>query len=172
MDFYFFNLLNQFAGRWDILDAVAVFFARYIGYILVLAALLFLLKNFKKYWPMAAKVFVAAVLSRLVITELIRFFWERPRPFVENNINLILSHDATGSFPSGHAAFYFAIAAVVYFYNKKLGVLFFIASFLMGVARVFSGVHWPSDIFAGALIGIFSGWLVMKIFTKILAAKK
>jgi len=167
MDLIIFNLINQFAGRWPVLDVVGIFFARYIGYILVLVVLLFLLKNFKKYWPMVAKVFIAAILSRFIITELIRFLWYRARPYVENNVNLLLPHDPVNnpvaSFPSGHAAFYFAIATIVYFYNKKLGILFFIASFLMGIARVFGGVHWPSDILAGAIVGIISAWLVVKL---------
>lgn len=159
IDFSIFQFINQFAGRWPILDNLAIFFANYLGYILVLSIFIF----FWKKWKIIAQSFLAGIISRFGITEIIRFFWERSRPFVENNVNLIISHDATGSFPSGHAAFYFAIATVVYFYNKKLGILFFIASFLMGVSRVFVGVHWPLDIVAGAVVGIFSGWIIVKL---------
>ncbi len=163
VDFYLFEKINQFAGRFPFLDNIAIFFAKYFEYFLIFFLLLFLIKNFKKYWLMIIQSFGAAILSRFVITNIIRWIWERPRPFVENNVNLLLSHDPSGSFPSGHAAFYFAIATIVYFYNKKIGVLFFVASFLISLARVFSGVHWPSDILVGALVGIFSGWLVFKI---------
>lgn len=164
MDKYLFNLINQFAGRWNLIDSLAVFFAKYFEYVLIFILLLFLAKNYRKYWSLVVNALAAAILSRFVITEIIRFLWHRSRPFVENKINLLISQSpGEPSFPSGHAAFYFAIAAVVYLYNKKLGILFFIASFLMGLARVFSGVHWPSDILAGALIGILSGWLVVKL---------
>ncbi len=163
VDFYLFEKINQFAGRFPFLDNIAIFFAKYFEYFLIFFLLLFLIKNFKKYWLMIIQSFVAAILSRFVITNIIRWIWERPRPFVGNNVNLLLSHDSSSSFPSGHAAFYFAIATIVYFYNKKIGVLFFVASFLISLARVFSGVHWPSDILVGALVGIFSGWLVFKI---------
>lgn len=169
MDLYIFNLINQFAGRWDILDAVTIFFAEYAGYLLIAAVFLIfclpavaLAKEGKK-WKVIIQTFGAAIISRFVITEIIRFLWHRSRPFVENNVNLLLSHDATASFPSGHAAFYFAIAAVVYFHNKKIGLLFFLAAFLISLARVFGGVHWPSDILAGALIGILSAWPVVKL---------
>ena len=104
-----------------------------------------------------------AVFARFVIVELIRFLWERPRPFIESNINLLLEHPATSSFPSGHAAFYFAFSTLVYFYNKKLGALFLIATLILSVSRVYVGVHWPSDVLAGAVIGIFSAWLVKNI---------
>jgi len=161
-----FNFLNQYAGKNICLDSLAIFFAEYLGYFLVAILILFLLKDTKKYWPMTAMALAAAVLSRFIITEIIRFFWERSRPFVDNTVNLILGHETTSSFPSGHAAFFFAISTVVYFYNKKAGTLFLIASFLISLARVFAGVHWSTDIIGGALVGIFSGWLLVKFLKR------
>ena len=165
IDLYLFNQINGLAGKSICLDGLAIFFARYFEYFLILALLLFLVKNFKKYWPMVVQSFLSAILARLVITNFIRWFWQRPRPFVVNHINLLFSYNpAEPSFPSGHAAFYFAIATVVYFYNKKVGLLFFLASFLISISRVFSGIHWPSDIIAGAIVGIFSGWMINHFF--------
>jgi len=166
LDFYFFQLINSWAGQYSWLDNLGVFFAKYFGYLLIFFLLLFLIKNFKKYWPMVVKAFSAAILARLVIVNIIRFFYYRPRPFIANQVNLLLSDEPTGSFPSGHAAFYFAISTIVFLFNKKAGTFFLIASFLISIARVFSGIHWPSDILTGALIGIFSGWLITKVFRK------
>ena len=95
--------------------------------------------------------------------ELIRFFWERPRPFVENNITPLIEHAASASFPSGHAAFFFALGAIVYFYNKKAGILFLLGAAILSSARVFAFLHWPSDILAGAVIGITSAFLVVQL---------
>ncbi len=168
MDLYFFNLINQFALRWVCLDALGIFFAKYFEYVLLACLLLFLVANFKKYWMMIIEAGAAAVLARLVIVNLVRLIAPRARPFVENNVNLLLSSNES-SFPSGHAAFYFAIATVVFFYNKKAGILFFVAAFLISIARVFVGIHWPTDILAGIIVGIFSGWLVQKISKKYIA---
>ena len=118
MDLDIFNLLNQFAGRFFGLDWLAVFFAKYFEYFLILLVFVF----FMKKWKIIFQIFSAAVLARFGIVELIRFLLPRSRPFAENQVNLLLSHDASNSFPSGHAAFYFAMAAVVYFYNKKAGI--------------------------------------------------
>jgi undecaprenyl-diphosphatase len=166
MDSLILRTLNSFSFRWPLLDKTAIFFADYWGYVLVFIILLFLVKDFKKYKLMVIEAFLAAVLARFGFTELIRFFLKRPRPFVENHINLLLKESNSPSFPSGHAAFFFGLSTIVYFYNKKAGIFFFIASTLMAIARVFCGVHWPGDILAGALIGIFSGWLVHKILLK------
>jgi len=166
IDFYLFQQINGLAGQYTWLDGLGIFFAKYFGYILVFCLLLFLLKNFKRYWPMVWQAIFAGILSRLVFTEIIRWILPKARPFIENDVNLLLNHASTSAFPSGHAAFYFAISSVVYFYNKKAGVLFFLASFLICLSRVFCGIHWPLDILAGAMVGIFSGWLIIKVFKK------
>ena len=174
IDYLIFSKINGLAGKSVYLDSLGIFFAEYLGYFLVAILFLSLLKNSKKYWPMAVKGLISAFFARFGITELIRFLWNRSRPFVENGfdklttnqVNLLLNHPATSSFPSGHAAFYFGLSFIVYFYNKKLGILFLISSSLISISRVFVGVHWPSDVLAGAIVGIFSGWIVMKIFKK------
>src|SRR3989344_1356855 len=165
MDYFLFQKINNLAGQWAYLDTLGIFFARYSGYALILILLLFSVRNYRKYWPMVVGAFSAAIVSRFIITEIIRFFWPRLRPFVENQANLIISQSSTEpSFPSGHASFYFTISAVVYFYNKKLGIIFFAVSVFMGLARIFVGVHWPSDILFGVLVGILSGCLAVRIF--------
>lgn len=165
MDASIFNLINQFALKWFWLDVLAIFLAEYFGYVLLFSLLLFLAIRFRKYFKMIIEVIISAILARFVIVELIRWIWQRPRPFVENNVNLLLTHNAS-AFPSGHAAFFFAISTIIYLYNKKAGILFFIASFLICLARVFAGIHWPLDILAGAVVGILSGYLVHRVSKK------
>ncbi len=166
IDIFLFNKINGLAGKSACLDGTAIFFARYFEYFLIFVLLLSLVKNARKYWPMVVQAFSGAVLARLVITNIIRWLFPRPRPFVELHINPLFNYNPLeSSFPSGHAAFYFAISTVVYSWNKKAGILFYIASFFIAIARVFSGIHWPSDILAGAAVGILSGWLIV-IFSR------
>jgi len=162
LDILIFQQINGLAGRWNFLDGAGIFFAQYFEYALVGFTLFFLRKNFR----VILSAFSAAVLARFGIVELIRLFWSRARPFIGNNVNLLIGHENTSSFPSGHAAFYFGLSTVVYFYNKKAGIAFFAASFLVSIARIFVGVHWPTDVLGGAIVGILSGWLVLKVFKK------
>ncbi len=166
MDSVIFQYINSFALKYLWLDAAAIFFANYFGWVLIGVLILFLIKNFRKYWKMTATAFISAVLARFIITEIIRWLCPRTRPFVLEQVNLLLPHRLTGSFPSGHAAFFFAISLIVYFYNKKAGILFFIASTLICISRVFSGLHWPSDILGGVVVGLFAAWLIHRIFRK------
>lgn len=167
MDFYLFHFLNQWAGQWLYLDILAVFLAKYLGYFLVCFLLAWLIWDFlfrrEKYLKTIKIVGLSlgtALFSRFIVVELIRWLYYRPRPFVAEQVNQLLEHSASGSFPSGHAAFFFTLATIIFFYNKKTGLAFLAASFLIGLARIFAGLHYPLDILAGAVLGIFFGWLV------------
>jgi len=167
IDLYLFNLINQFAGRWAWLDYLAIFCTDYLGYILLLILVILLAISFKKYWKMVLEAVIAALFTRFVLTAIIRWLWFRPRPFVvEGFVPLIEQSPKEGAFPSGHASFYFALSTIVYYYNKKLGIFFYISSLFIVLSRVFVGVHWPSDILIGALLGILMGWILNKLFRK------
>lgn len=164
---YFFN---NFTGKSQIVDAFIIFFASYLQYFLIAAFTLLLFfsaysKREKLYifWTTV----ISAVVARFAITEIIRFFYHRPRPFAALKIyQLIL--DNNWSFPSGHSAFFFAFATAIYLYNKKWGLLFFIAAIFMNISRVITGIHYPSDILGGAFIGAIIAYIIFVLFKKAL----
>lgn len=169
LDLKIFYLLNNLAGKNPVFDALTIFFAEYLGYFLILFFLAFLFfSSFPKRQKI--KVFLVAfssmVIARFGIVSLIRFFYHRPRPFIDHNVNQLIVNNNL-SFPSGHAAFFFALAMVVYFYNKKWGIWFFLAAILMGLSRIIAGVHYPSDIIGGAIIGIFTAYLIFYFSKKL-----
>lgn len=159
--FYFFNNL---AGKSIAFDTLVVFFASHLQYILVagLVTLLVLGKDKKQEIKNLILVVVSIFVSRAVITEAIRYIYPYQRPFVSNDVYALLTPSVTYSFPSGHAAFFFALAAAVYFFHKKWSAVFFAGAILISLARVVAGVHWPADILAGAVVGILSAWAVGK----------
>ena len=163
MDAFLFKKINNIALENFYLDSAGVFLAHYLPFILVAFLLIFLLLNFNKRWRVFLMAFSAAFLSR-GITEIIRILWERPRPFVENNVNLLVDQLKSNSFPSAHTSFFFALSAVIFSYNKKLGLFFFLCSFAIAISRIYSGVHWPSDILGGFLVGVLSAFIVIVIF--------
>ncbi len=151
-----FKYLNGWAGVSPGRDIAIIFFAQYLVYLCVAGFLLFL---FLRYGARREKIRIflvtalAVIIARLGVTELIRFFYHRPRPFVVYQVHQLISEHGW-SFPSGHAAFFFAMAAAIYGYDKKWGIGFFLAALAMNVSRVIAGVHYPSDIFGGAIVGI------------------
>lgn len=162
-----FYYLNNFAGRSVCFDGLIIFFSQYFAYILVAVFVIIVLLN-KKENKERTKIFalaaISTILSRGVITEIVRYFYYIPRPFVNNAVHQLIFHETNGSFPSGHAAFFFALAMAIFFFHKKWGTIFFIGAVLISVARVMVGIHWPLDILGGAIIGILSSLLIYKIF--------
>ena len=148
--------LNNLVGESQIFDALVVFFASYSRYFLI--AVFCLLLYFgacarrEKFYLFGITV-VSAIVAHFGVTEIIRFFYHRPRPFLVYQLNQLMSNN-NWSFPSGHSAFFFAMATAIYLYNKKWGIGFFIAAILMNVSRVIAGIHYPSDILGGAVVGI------------------
>ena len=145
------------------MELIIIFSAKYLDYVLLAVFLILFLKNRSKNFLLIP--LISALISRFIFTELIRFFYFRPRPFVEQGVSPLFEHAPSASFPSGHAAFFFALSAGVYHYNKKAGLWFFAVSSLMGLARVLAGVHYLTDIFGGLLIGL-SAYFLVRIFFK------
>ena len=162
LDFYFFQKIHNLAKDYSFLDKIGIFFARDFIYLLFLFGLIYLFFSYQKKIKKFIPLILSVIFSRLIFTEIIRFFYYRPRPFLELKIEPLISHSLSGSFPSGHLAFFFPLAIFIYFANKKLGILFFFFGFLIGLARVFVGIHYPLDI----LGGIFLGTLTALIFRK------
>lgn len=155
-DIQLLYLLNSAAGKSPLLDGLIVFLASYLAYIVVIIFLaLVSISQYSKRekWEILLVVGVSTLVARFGVTELIRLFIHRPRPFSDLPVNQLLT-STEWSFPSGHATFFFALSTAVYLYNKKWGIWFFIATIFITVSRVISGIHYPSDIIGGAFIGI------------------
>jgi len=162
---YFLNIL---AGKSQIFDFLTIFLASYLQYFLVAAFLLLLYfsvyskrEKLTIFWVTA----ISVVVARLGVTEIIRFFYHRPRPFLTYQLYPLISENEW-SFPSGHSTFFFAMAAAIYLYNKKWGIGFFIAALLMNISRIVAGVHYPSDILGGMVVGIVVAYVVFYIAEK------
>lgn len=171
IDTFVFTQLNGLVLRWIWFDYIVIFFAIYVPWILAGVLLLFLIKDFKKYFKPAFGAFLSAVLGGVIVLAINAVFY-RVRPFVAGDVNLLFQHLSNSSFPSFHTTALFA--ASFFLYTKKLqntgmwrsvGCVFLGISFLVALSRIIAGVHWPTDILAGIVLGGLCGWVVCKIFS-------
>lgn len=179
IDTQLFLWLNSWVGALPFFDWAIVFRATYLWYVVMVAVASFVaatvFQRFRQYRKQNTElflyVFASALVARFGIAELIRFFYNRPRPFeVLEGVRRLVDHSGGGSFPSGHAALSFAVATAISFFYPKTSILFFFAAFSIGLNRAVAGVHWPSDIVGGALVGIgtalFLRWGIKKFWKK------
>lgn len=109
-----------------------------------------------------------------LITQSIKRVVDRKRPFEEYTF-IVKRDDESGglSFPSGHTSAAFCTATSVALRYRKwyFAAPAYLFATSVGWARMYQGVHYPSDVFAGAAVGAGSAWLSWKAQTKWLAKK-
>lgn len=154
-------------------DLIIEFFATFLIWILYagLVVLWFIDGKIKKEEVVHA--LMAGIIAWL-ITIVIKRAFPSLRPFVVNGREVdVLFRPNDSAFPSAHTALAFSLAVTVFLHDKKVGWLFLIGAFLIGVARVFANVHYPIDILGGALIGTLISVIVEKVHLfKLLSRKK
>ena len=129
------------------------------GFIWIVATIALLIpKKTRKVGVMSA----AALLGSLLINNnLIKNLVQRPRPFVTfTDIQILIPTPSEFSFPSGHTSSSFAAAAVFYRHlPKKIGIPMVVLAGLIGFSRLYVGVHYPTDVIAGVIMGILLSYM-------------
>ncbi len=155
--------INQHHEPW--LDAVLypVSFAGEKG--LLLALLFFgLLWMPRRDWPLWAGIAVALMLADRLMIEAVTLVWFRDRPFLAlDGVRQVGPVWYTSSFPSGHAHYVWLVTVVLG--ARRPSWLWGLVPFalLTCYARPYFGMHYPSDVVAGALMGVVSGAVIALI---------
>ena len=107
---------------------------------------------------------LSLAFSDLFSYRVVKHFVQQPRPPV-SGIEVVVRSPYHGQygFTSNHAANTFAIATFVGLTYVALKLPLFVFAFLISFSRIYNGVHFPSDVLGGALIGIFFGYLMYRI---------
>ncbi|CAG7586199.1 phosphatase PAP2 family protein [Peptoniphilus senegalensis] len=137
------------------------------GLIWIVAALFLIFQNKnmlkREGFTIAVALIIFSVLGLLILKPIIA----RPRPFIAQGLDILIKEPMGFSFPSGHTGSSFAAASVIYFYNKKRGLLALILATLIAFSRMYLFVHYPSDIVGGLILGIISSRIAIKIANEI-----
>ena len=149
-------LLIQEYVRTPLLNEIMVFITTLGngGMIWIAATILLLIpKKTRKVGIMSG---VALLGSLIINNNIIKNIVQRPRPFVTfTDLQILIPTPSEFSFPSGHTSSSFAAAGVFYSnLPKKFGVPAVILAGLIGLSRLYVGVHYPTDVIAGIIMGI------------------
>ncbi len=162
-----FQTLNNLAGQHWLVDKFFIFCAGPLGFLLLGGLLVFLaMHKDKKKGARDLVVVVTAAACAWGIAHVIKYLYPHARPSELFGTNVLVLPDDIQSFPSGHATFFSALATVLYFYHKKLAVLYGLGALLIGFSRIIVGIHWPLDILAGYILGGLIGVVVYFSYQK------
>ncbi len=136
-----------------------------IGFIWILSAIVMI--SMKKYRNYGFAVITALAIGYLIGNIILKNIFARIRPYnMIEGIELLIAPLSDFSFPSGHTLSSFAAAMIIFAANKRWGIPAFILASLIAFSRMYLFVHYPTDIIAGILIGLFSAYITLLIFKK------
>lgn len=167
-DSWLFEQINGFVGTWVLFDRLmATVVNEY--FITVTLSLLLLVLWFiggsLEVRRLNQQAVIYAVLAQMLanaIVKLNNLFYFRPRPFAnpDLHVNLLFYKPTDSSLPSNPAAVGFAFATAVWLVNRRVGAVLYALATLFAFSRVYSGVHYPSDVVAGASVGVIAALIV------------
>lgn len=139
------------------------------GMIFILIALVLLL--IPKTRHVGATMALALIFCLLSGNLLLKPLVARVRPYEANGFTgLLVPPLSDFSFPSGHTFAAVAVAVTLLFHYKKAGVAALLAALLMAFSRLYLYVHYPSDVLAGALLGLAAALAANYLVDRLTAA--
>lgn len=158
MDWSLLHALNDFMYRHDAVEDPLLFYVNASEALFIATlAIVFLAARGAAHtaWRRASLVAVLSAGLGLAVGKVISELVDRARPFVADphGVHLFTAHAADPGFPSDHATAAFAIAAAIFLRKRGWGIAALAAATVLSVGRVALGVHYPSDVLAGAALG-------------------
>ena len=153
-DEWIFMLFNSSGKRPPILDCLMLALTQLGHFLFAFILALILYFTGRKLFAYSL---IFGVITLGFIVEIIKMFIRRVRPYIKLKKIRIVGSKASGrSFPSGHTsqAFYLASLIAHYYHaNIYLWIFLYAAALLVGITRIYVGMHYPRDVLAGAILG-------------------
>ena len=154
--------------RCGFLDNIMVLLTRLADDGIVWIVLAISLLCFKQTRKMGITLSLALVLGLVIGNIGLKNLFARVRPYdVNNSVNLLIEKLSDFSFPSGHTRCCFESGMAMFLCDKRFGKVAFVLGGLIGFSRMYLYVHYPTDVLAGAILGLLNGFIAFIIVDKI-----
>ena len=145
------------------INSLFIFGAKYLFIAVIAIAIYYSIKQPRAVQKKIAIFGVSVLPLSYIAAKIAGLFYYDPRPFVQTGIAPLIPHVADNGFPSDHTLICAAIAAAIYPFNKKISVLLWALTVLVGLSRVFVGVHHVVDIIGSVAISMMVGTVVYAV---------
>ena len=126
----------------------------------------------KKTRPLGIVVILSMVLELVCCNLILKPLVARTRPFeINRTVELLVAKPLDYSFPSGHTGCSFAVTSALYFCRSRGWAPACVLSILIAFSRLYLYVHFPTDVLAGLLLGLASGWAAVNILKSVKSLK-
>jgi undecaprenyl-diphosphatase len=171
MNYEVFQWINGLAGHSAFLDKTMIVITDSVPYIAIVFMLSLWFSRANRETAIAKQytVFytVLSVLLALVLNAIIHLVYYHPRPFVTHHVHKLVPHAADSSFVSDHAVLVFSIAFTIFLRGDAWKNVALIWAVIVGVSRIYVGVHYPADVIGGAMLSFGTSALVVRYANKI-----
>lgn len=157
---------NLSSGFMDLIMPVITMFGEYGIFWIAVSLVLVIIKRSRRCGIACC----GAILTSFIVGNiLLKHIVARARPcwLEKDYLSMLIAVPKDFSFPSGHSMISFTVAAVLFCYNKKLGIPALVLAALVAFSRLYLFVHFPTDVLAGTVIGIGIGILSFFVVNKI-----
>ena len=154
----------------SLLDKIMPFITKRDNWFLLYIFLFFFffLKLGKDGKVAAILIILAVTLADQTTSSLLKPLFERLRPCHElEGVRLLVGCGGKYGFPSSHAANFFAAAIGFSVFFPKYKIFYLVIAFLVAYSRIYVGVHYPSDVIAGSLVGATLAFILCKVYVLI-----
>jgi undecaprenyl-diphosphatase len=162
-----FRMINDLGKQYTALNPTFVFLAEYMVALLALATLLYWFTRKERNRMMGICAVVSFVIAEL-LGKAAGHLHSNNQPFAElPDVNQLIDKAVGNSFPSDHTILFFSFCITFWLFRGKWGFLWGLLALIVGISRIWVGVHYPADVVAGALIASLSAYLVYQIVPRL-----
>jgi undecaprenyl-diphosphatase len=156
LDYSVFHWANDLAARYDGVEDPLKVYVQASEIVFAVGVVGLFVAGSQRLRRAAVSAGLTAGLA-LLVAHFLAAAVDRARPFVDHpKAHLFLAHAPDPGFPSDHATGAFAIAFALVLRDRLIGTIALVLALLLSVGRVALGVHYPSDVFAGAVLGLLA----------------
>ncbi|MCP8971336.1 undecaprenyl-diphosphatase [Ectobacillus ponti] len=165
MNYTVFQWINGWAGHAASLDTTMVFITNSAPVVAVVFMLLLWFSKASRSSAIAKQYTVLytviSMMLALVINVALHHLYYHARPFVTHHVHQLVSHSKDSSFVSDHGVLVFTIAFMLLLRKDAWGYAALIWAVLVGISRMYVGVHYPADILGAAVLSWGTGAIVL-----------